>query len=151
MSLPVAILAGGIASRLRPLTRHVPKSLLEVAGKPFIVHQLECLRRNQIDRIVLCVGHLGEKIRETLGDGSHFRLRIDYVFDGPDLLGTGGGVDKPLPLLGDAFFVLSGDSFLQIDYQAVRMAFGQKGKLGLMDLYSNTRRMEQSNSLAADR
>jgi NDP-sugar pyrophosphorylase family protein len=147
MSLPVAILAGGLATRLYPLTENLPKSLIEVAGKPFIVHQIELLRRNQIDHIVLCVGYLGEMIQEALGDGQALHVRIDYFFDGPLLLGTGGVLKKALPLLGDSFFVLYGDSYLDVDYETVRNAFEGSGKLGLMTVYHNAGRWDRSNVL----
>ncbi|GAF93565.1 unnamed protein product, partial [marine sediment metagenome] len=150
MSLPVAILAGGRGTRLRPLTQTIPKSLLDVAGKPFIVHQIGLLRRNQIDHIVLCVSHLGEMIEEVLGHGRALHVHIDYVFDGPVLLGTGGALKKALPVLGDAFFVLYGDSYLDTDYQAARSAFERNGKLGLITVYRNAGRWDCSNILFVD-
>src|SRR5258708_19118577 len=102
---PVALLAGGLATRLRPITETIPKALVEVAGKPFVVHQIELLRRNGITRLVLCVGYLGEMIREVLGDGSAYNVHVDYSFDGPKLLGTAGALKKALPLLGGSVFV----------------------------------------------
>src|SRR5512147_1658810 len=118
MSLPVAILAGGLATRMRPLTERIPKSLLEVAGLPFAVHQIKLLRRHGLPRIVFCVGHLGEMLQAELGDGSQWGVSIDYSFDGPRLLGTGGALRQARSLLGDAFFVLYGDSYLECDYAA---------------------------------
>src|SRR6185312_2967362 len=90
MDLPVAILAGGIATRLRPLTERIPKLLVEVAGEPFFSHQLRLLKNAGLTRIVLCVGHLGEQIAARYGDGTKWGVRIEYSFDGPKLLGTGG-------------------------------------------------------------
>src|SRR5580658_3498417 len=110
--LPVAILAGGLATRLRPLTDRVPKSLLKIAGRPFIFHQLELLKTQGVGRAVLCVGHLGEQIEAAVGDGRALDLEIEYSFDGSELLGTGGALKKALPLLGEEFFVLNGDSYL---------------------------------------
>ena len=115
MSLSVAILAGGLATRMRPVTEHIPKALLEVAGKPFAIHQLELLRQHAIRRVVFCVGYLGEQIQETLGDGSRWGMELGYVFDGPKLLGTGGALRQAVPALGDAFLVLYGDSYLECD------------------------------------
>jgi len=135
MSLPVAILAGGLATRLRPLTERIPKSLVEVAGKPFAEHQIELLRRNGIMSVVFCVGYLGEQIEETLGDGCRWGITIRYVYDGPSLLGTGGAVRRALPALGDGFMVLYGDSYLDCDYAAVERAFWASGKLGLMTVF----------------
>jgi NDP-sugar pyrophosphorylase family protein len=116
--LPVAILAGGLATRLRPITEKVPKLLVEVAGEPFFSHQIRLLRAAGLTRLVLCVGYLGEKIVELYGDGSKWGVKIDYSFDGPKLLGTGGALIASLPKLGEAFYVLYGDSYLPVDYQA---------------------------------
>ncbi len=113
MMLPVAILAGGLATRLRPVCDRVPKALLSVAGRPFIFHQLEMLKQQGVERIVLCVGHLGEQIRHMVGHGQALGLSIEYSFDGRKLLGTGGALRQALPLLGDSFFVLNGDSYLR--------------------------------------
>src|SRR5437764_13922492 len=99
--LPIAILAGGLATRLRPITETIPKALIEIAGEPFLGHQLRLLSRGGIRRAVLCVGYLGEQIREYAGDGSAFGLRVEYAFDGPQLLGTAGAIRRALPLLGD--------------------------------------------------
>src|ERR1700680_2263767 len=90
--LPVAILAGGLATRLRPITEKVPKLLIEVADEPFFSHQIRLLKRAGLTRLVLCVGYLGEKIFEQYGDGSRYGVHIDYSFDGPKLLGTGGAL-----------------------------------------------------------
>ena len=111
---PVAILSGGLATRLRPVTEQMPKALLEVAGEPFVAHQLRLLKREGITRVVLCVGHLGDKIRDAIGDGRRFGLEVSYSFDGDTLLGTGGALRQALPLLGKCFFVLYGDSYLDI-------------------------------------
>jgi len=147
---PVAILAGGLATRLRPFTDKIPKVLVPVAGKPFFVHQLELLRRQGVTRVVLCLGHLGEKVREQFGDGSAHGVRLDYSFDGPVLLGTGGALKQALPRLGEKFFVLYGDSYLPIDFAPVAEAFERSGKLGLMTVYRNEGRYDTSNVVFAD-
>ena len=100
LEIPVAILAGGLATRLRPITQRIPKSLIPVAGKPFLAHQLALLQSRGIRRVVLCIGHLGEMIQREFGNGAAFDLQLDYSFDGPKLLGTGGAVKNALPLLG---------------------------------------------------
>jgi len=147
---PVAILAGGLATRLRPLTDKIPKVLVPVAGKPFLVHQLELLRRQGITRVVLCLGHLGEMVREQFGDGSAHGVRLDYSFDGPVLLGTGGALKQALPSLGEKFFVLYGDSYLPIEFASVAESFERSGKLGLMTVYRNEGRFDTSNVVFAD-
>ena len=119
--LPVAILAGGLATRLRPITERIPKVLVPVAGRPFLAHQLELLRGQGIRRAVLCVGHLGEMVQREFGDGAAHGVQLDYSFDGPAPLGTGGAVKRALPLLHDRFFVLYGDSYLPIDFRPVEI------------------------------
>src|SRR5437588_7344407 len=106
--LPIAILAGGLATRLRPVTETIPKALVEIAGEPFLAHQLRLLRAAGYERVVMCVGYLGEAIRDFAGDGSAWGLDIAYSFDGPQLLGTAGALAKAQPLLGEAFSVIYG-------------------------------------------
>src|SRR5215471_3698064 len=104
--LPVAILAGGLATRLRPLTETIPKALVEINGEPFLWHQLRLLRQNGINKVVLCVSHYGESVRESIGDGAAFGIHVEYSFDGATRLGTAGAIKNALPMLGEAFFVL---------------------------------------------
>ncbi len=150
LEIPVAVLAGGLATRLRPITEKIPKSLIPVAGKPFLAHQLELLRSRWIRRVVLCVGHLGEMIQHTFGDGSALGLQLDYAYDGPKLLGTGGALKRALPLLGMEFFVLYGDSYLPIEYRPVAEFFRRSGKLGCMTVYRNEGRYDTSNVVFRD-
>ena len=144
-SLPVAILAGGMATRLRPITQNIPKLLVEVAGEPFFTHQIRLLKQAGLTHLVLCVGFLGEQIVELYGDGSRWGVKIEYVFDGPKLRGTGGALINALPRLGENFYVLYGDSYLPIDYAAVGEAFLRSGQLGLMTVFENQGRFDQSN------
>jgi NDP-sugar pyrophosphorylase family protein len=148
--LPVAILAGGLATRLRPLTARVPKSLLTVAGRPFIFHQLEMLRSQGVERVVLCVGHLGEQVRATVGDGAIPGLTVSYSFDGEELLGTGGALKQALPLLGDEFFVLNGDSYLPCSLAATQRAYRVARRPALMTVLRNDNRWDRSNVLYRD-
>jgi NDP-sugar pyrophosphorylase family protein len=142
---PVAILAGGLATRLRPLTEKVPKLLIEVAGEPFFSHQLRLLRRAGLTRVVLCVGYLGEMIVDRYGDGREWGMHIDYSFDGPKLLGTGGALIHALPLLSDTFYILYGDSYLPIDYLDVGRTFLASGRQGLMTVFENRGQYDSSN------
>ena len=150
MSLPMAILAGGLATRLRPVTEQIPKALVEVAGLPFAVHQVTWLRSQGIDRIVFCVGYRGEMIRDALGDGRRWNVSIDYVFDGDRLLGTGGAIKRAQPVLGEAFFVMYGDSFLDCDLPSIEGAFRASGRAGLMAVFRNDNRWDRSNVLFVD-
>lgn len=143
--LTVAILAGGLATRLRPITETVPKSLLDVNGEPFVVHQLRLLQSKGIRRVVLCVGYLGEKVQRAIGDGSAFGIQVDYSFDGPDLLGTAGAIRNALPKLGDSFFVMYGDSYLPCDYAAIARNFESAGVLGMMTVFRNEGKWDTSN------
>lgn len=143
--LPIAILAGGLATRLRPLTQTLPKALVDIAGKPFIVRQLEYLKAQGFARVVLCVGYLGEQIRAVVGDGSGLGLDIRYAFDGPTLLGTGGALKRAAPLLGDRFFVAYGDSWMPVEYAPIERAFSAAGKPALMAVLENRDRWDRSN------
>lgn len=143
--LPVIILAGGLATRLRPITETIPKALIEVADKPFIWHQLDYLKKQGLSKIVLSIGYLGEMIQEVVGDGSQLGLEIQYSFDGDVLLGTGGAVKKALPMLGNEFFVLYGDSFLPINFSQVEKAFEGSQKKGLMTILKNENQWDTSN------
>ena len=145
MSLPVAILAGGLATRLRPITSTIPKSLVEVGGRPFAEHQIELLAGHGLTDIVFLVGHLGEMVRDALGDGSRLGVRLRYVFDGPEPCGTGGAIRRAVPELGEAFFVLYGDSYLECDYEAIEGVFAASGKSGLMTVCRNDDRWDRSN------
>ena len=143
--LTVAILAGGLATRLRPVTETVPKSLLEVNGEPFAVHQLRLLQAKGIRRVVLCVGHLGELVQSAIGTGSGLVLQVDYSFDGPALLGTAGAIKNALPKLGESFFVIYGDSYLPCDYAAIARNFESAGVLGMMTVFRNEGQWDTSN------
>lgn len=146
-AFPVAILAGGLATRMRPVTERIPKALIEVAGRPFVEHQLALLQREGIRKVVLCVGYLGEMIEAVIGDGSRFGLSVSYSFDGERLLGTGGALRRALPLLGSDFFVLYGDSYLDVEYAPVQAAYRDSGRPALMTVFRNEGRWDTSNVL----
>jgi NDP-sugar pyrophosphorylase family protein len=143
--LPVAILAGGLATRLGPLTEKAPKSLIQIAGEPFVAHQLRLLQSSGIQQVILCVGHLGEMIENAVGDGSAFGVKVDYSYDGKMLLGTAGAIRSALPKLGESFFVLYGDSYLPCDYAAIEREFSQSHKPGLMTVFRNDGQWDASN------
>jgi NDP-sugar pyrophosphorylase family protein len=142
---PVAVLAGGLATRLRPRTATVPKSMLPVGGEPFVAHQLRLLARQGVTEVVLCCGYLGEQIEAFVGDGSGFGCQVRYSFDGEKLKGTGGALRQALPLLGEHFMVTYGDSYLPTDYNAIYRAFLDSGMQGLMTLYRNENLWDRSN------
>jgi N-acetyl-alpha-D-muramate 1-phosphate uridylyltransferase len=143
--LPVVIIAGGLATRLRPLTTTIPKSLVDINGEPFVTHQLRLLQQQGITDVEMCLGYLGEQIIEVVGDGSHYGMNINYVFDGDKLLGTAGAIKRALPNLDDTFFVLNGDSYLPCDYFAVQQAFLASGKAAQMTVFRNEGKWDTSN------
>jgi NDP-sugar pyrophosphorylase family protein len=142
----VAILAGGLATRIRPRTLTVPKSMLEVAGRPFVDWQLEKLAACGVDDVVMCVAHLGDQIRAHVGDGARFGLRVRYSDEGPTLLGTGGALRAALPLLAPSVLVTYGDSYLPFDYAApLRELDAHDDCDGVMSVFANHGKWDASN------
>jgi len=142
---PVVILAGGMATRLRPITEKIPKALVEVGGQPFIVHQLNLLKSHDIRAVIISTWYKGEMIREFVGDGSRFGMEVQYAFDGEKPLGTGGAIRKALPFINSPFFVLYGDSYLPCDYADIQTHFDQHHQPGLMTVYRNAGKWDTSN------
>jgi NDP-sugar pyrophosphorylase family protein len=141
----IAILCGGLAQRMGSLTKDVPKSMLEVAGEPFIAHQLRLLVSAGFQRVVLLCGHLGSQINDYVQNGDHFGCSVSYSFDGPDLLGTGGAVRRALPLLSDVFMLTYGDSYCPTNYRRIYEAFQISQQPALMTIFHNDNLWDQSN------
>jgi NDP-sugar pyrophosphorylase family protein len=148
--VPLALLAGGLATRLRPITETIPKALVEVGGRPFIDHQLELFRRRGVRHVVLCLGYRGEQVQTHLGDGSALGVEVRYSYDGDRLLGTGGALRCAAPLLGPLFWVTYGDSYMDIDYGAALAEFLRRDALGLMTVLRNDDRWDRSNVVFHD-
>lgn len=151
----VVILAGGLATRIRPLTEQFPKALISIHGHPFLRFQLLLLKKYGFTDVVLSVGYEGQQIEEVFGNGSSLGIKLRYSYDGDFLLGTGGAIQKALPLLSDPFLVLYGDSYLDIDYGAVLNSFFRSEDsleypLGLMTVYRNDHQWDQSNVVFHD-
>lgn len=142
---PLALVAGGLATRMRPLTASVPKSLLTVSGEPFLAHQLRLLVEQGFSNIVICCGHLGKQIEDFAADGSRFGCSIRYSYDGTTLLGTGGAIRRALPLLGANFFVMYGDSYLLANPMRAWRAFLVSGQPALMTVVKNDSKRDASN------
>ncbi len=143
----VVILAGGLAQRLRPITETIPKAMVEVAGAPFIYHQLERLKKQGVFDVVLCLGYQGNQIEDYVGDGSRFGLHVKYAYDGEKLLGTGGAIRNALPLLGDVFYVTYGDTLLDVSYRDVFECFlKSQNAFGIMTVLKNQNRWDRSNT-----
>lgn len=144
----IAILAGGLATRLRPITETIPKALIDINGEPFILHQLRLLKKNGFKHVVVCAGFLGEQIEAVLGDGSSEGLSVQYSYDSPEagkLLGTAGALKQALPYLGEKFFVMYGDSYLPCDYAAIQDSFISQNKTSLMTVFHNQGLWDKSN------
>ena len=146
MQLPLAILAGGLGKRLEDKTLNTPKALTDVFGKPFISRQLNYLKKQGFNKIVICTAYLGDKIRKYVGDGTVYGLNISYSDDGEELLGTGGSIKKAIKLMNKDFFILYGDSFLPINFSLVEKAFKTEGKPALMTILKNNGQWDASNA-----
>jgi NDP-sugar pyrophosphorylase family protein len=143
--MQAVILAGGLGTRLRPLTERAPKAMTPVNGKPFIDHQLGLLKKGGVDEFVLCVGHLGEAIERHLGDGRPLGVSVRYSYDGPQLLGPAGALRKAEPLLRERFFVTYGDAYLRAPYVTLMGALAASGRLGVMAVFRNQGRFGKSD------
>jgi MurNAc alpha-1-phosphate uridylyltransferase len=143
--LPLAILAGGLATRLRPITDSIPKSMIEICGQPFVHWQMKQLAKCGFTEIVFCIAYKSEMIEDFLSDGAKYGIKIRYSHDGLRQLGTGGAIVKSLPLLGDRFMVLYGDSYLPIDFSEIEKIYMDSSKPALMTVYANNGRFDTSN------
>jgi NDP-sugar pyrophosphorylase family protein len=147
----VVILAGGLATRLRPLTEKFPKALIEINGRPFIDYQLYLLKTQGLTDIIMCLGHEGKQVEDHLGDGHKIGMNIRYSYDGPTLLGTGGAVRKTLDMVSDPFFVTYGDAYLRDDYPKILRHFHSLNEsrrtkaIALMTVYRNENQHDRSN------
>ncbi len=146
---PVCILAGGRGTRLGEHVRETPKPLLEVAGEPFLVHQLRLLASHGATSAVLCVGYLGELIERRIG-AEQAGISISYSYDAPGLDGTLGAIRRARPLLGERFLVLYGDAYLRVDYAAAASAWEESGLPAMMVVLRNEGRWDASNAIFAD-
>jgi NDP-sugar pyrophosphorylase family protein len=144
---PIAVLAGGLATRMRPLTEQLPKALLQVAGEPFIAHQLRLFAAEGIEDVKLLVGYRWEQIQAFAGDGRRFGVQLDYIVDGPEPLGTGGAIRNAIDRLGSEFLVTYGDAWLDTRYAAVVEAFHASGRQALICVFRNENRWDKSNVL----
>ena len=144
--MQVAILAGGLATRLGDLTRNHPKSMIKIWGKPFLEYQLELLQRGGIKNIVLCIGHMGEQIERHFGNGRRYGVNIRYSSE-DRLLGTAGALKKAEALLNNNFFTMYGDSYMFLDFTDAMNYFKSQNKLALMTVYKNYDRYDRSNTV----
>jgi len=150
MIFPIAVLAGGLATRLRPITEKIPKSLIEINNIPFVLHQLNLFQQNGLNHVHFCLGYLGEMVKNVV-DNSIFSktMNITYSYDGVKLLGTGGAIKNALPFVANEFFVTYGDSYLDINYKSIETRFIESAsdKSGLMSVYYNSDKFDTSNAI----
>jgi len=133
--MQAVILAGGLGTRLGPLTERIPKVMVQVMDKPFLLYLLELLKRGGISNIVLCVGYRGSQVRDFFADGEGLEIRITYSEEKGELLGTGGALKQAQGLLQDDFFVINGDTYIPLEYGEVHKAFIKRAKKALMVVY----------------
>jgi len=144
--MQVIILAGGLATRLSHLTEDLPKSLVEIMGRPFLDYQIDLLRRAGIDNIVLCVGHLGRQIENYCGNGKKHGVSICYSYEDMPL-GTAGALKNAASLLNDVFLCMYGDSYLPADFHAMMQYFEVRKELAMMTVLKNNNRFDKSNTV----
>ncbi len=149
MGVQCVILAGGLGTRMRPYTTTRPKALVPVNGTPFVDHQLRWLASHGVDEVVLSIGHLGEMLRDHVGDGARLGLRVRYVDEGTNLRGTAGALRLALDegALAERFLLTYGDSYLPIDFGAFARAFERSGRLAMMAVFRNAGRWDKSNAI----
>ncbi|MFN0029663.1 MAG: sugar phosphate nucleotidyltransferase [Acidimicrobiales bacterium] len=142
-----AILAGGLATRMRPLTETIPKALLPVAGRPFAWWQLRWLADQGVSDVVYCVAHMGEQIRDYVGDGDTWGLRVRYADEGTSLRGTAGALADAARagMLEDEFLVLYGDSYLDVSVSRLWQEFERSGHPMLLSVFHNGGAYDRSN------
>jgi len=146
MSMQVVILAGGMGTRIQSVAGNLPKAMIPVAGRPFILHQLDLLKRSGIDQVLLLVGYRGDMISDLLGDGSQLGFSIEYVHEKPDaLLGTGGALVNAVDKLMPEFLLMYGDSYLPVDYRAMIEWYHNQQRPSVMSVYRNHGQWDASN------
>ncbi len=148
--MQAGILAGGLGTRLRPLTEQIPKVMAFVNGKPFLLYLLKLLKSQGVNNIVLCIGYLGKQVRDFWGNGESLGLRIRYSEEKKGLLGTGGALKQAQNLLDEHFFVINGDTYLPVDYNEVEKTYLRRGKKAIMAVYDNHEDTEVKNNVELD-
>lgn len=152
--LTMVVLAGGLATRLRPVTEKIPKSLIDVNGEPFVYHQLRLFHNKGLERIHFCLGYLGEMVEEAIRKSVYIsKMKITFSYDGPTPLGTGGAIKKALPSLPEDFYITYGDSYLDISFKALEDFYLSRKKetAGVMAVYKNNGQFDKSNVIFEDK
>jgi NDP-sugar pyrophosphorylase family protein len=145
--LPIVILAGGLATRLRPLTDGIPKAMVSINGKPFIHWQIQKLAQEGFKEIIISIGHLGDQISDYLGNGERYNVGVKFIHDGNSQLGTGGALTKVAESLTGKFLVTYGDSYLPVSFSSIGSRFEKSNFLSIMTITSPAHSREKSNIL----
>lgn len=148
--MQAVILAGGLGTRLGDLTLSTPKVMLPFAGRPFLYHLVRLLIKQDIRNLVICIGYLGEQVRDFFGDGREMGVEIRYSDEGKNLLGTGGALKKALNLLDSHFLVLNGDTYLPIDYHEIEKEYLRADYKAMAVVYNNKVATKVKNNIALD-
>jgi NDP-sugar pyrophosphorylase family protein len=144
------ILAGGLGTRLGPLTKETPKVMVSINGKPFLLYLLQLLKGQEIKDIILSIGYLGQQVRDFFGNGKSLGVSLRYSEEKEKLLGTGGALKHTQSLLDDYFLVLNGDTYLPVDYRDVERTFLKHNKKAIMVVYDNQEDTGVKNNVALD-
>ena len=150
-NISVIILAGGLATRMKPITESIPKSLIKVNGRAFIDYQIDLLEKNEVRHIVISTGYLGDMLEKHL-NMLGAKTKIEFSPDGSKPLGTGGAIVKALPLLSESFIVLYGDSYLNVELKPIVKKYleAEQNLDGLMTIYKNNNNLDSSNVIYRD-
>ncbi|KYK33786.1 MAG: hypothetical protein AYK22_06115 [Thermoplasmatales archaeon SG8-52-3] len=149
--MQMVILCGGLATRLGKIAKKTPKSMIKIKNKPFLEYQIENIKRYSIKDIILCVGHLSEQIEKYFGNGDKFGVNIKYSYDTNKPLGPIGALKNAESLVDDIFFIMYGDSYLNVDFKKIANYFSNHNKLGLMVVYKNYNKFDKSNLIVNDK
>ena len=143
--MQTVIICGGLATRLKKLSKNTPKSMIKIKGKPFLEYQLEDLKRQNVKDILLCVGHLSEHIQDYFKDGEKFGLNLTYSHDGDKALGAIGSIKNAEEKLEDVFFTLYGDSYVFLNYKELYNHFNRQNQNAMMTVFQNNNKYDKSN------
>jgi len=149
--MQAVILAGGLGTRLGELTRDMPKVMLPFNDKPFLYYIISLLQKQGIKDVVLCIGYLGERVKNFFGNGKKLGVNIKYSAEDVKLLGTGGALRQARHLLNEYFLVLNGDTYLPADYLEVEKEYLRLGRKAMMVVYNNEVKTGVKNNIALDR
>ncbi|HMT27232.1 MAG TPA: sugar phosphate nucleotidyltransferase, partial [Candidatus Absconditabacterales bacterium] len=137
--MQIVILAGGLGTRLRPITETIPKPMVEVNNKPFLEYQILMLKKYGFKKILMLIGYKGEMIENYFQDGEKYGVKIEYSYEGDELLGTGGAIRNAYSKLEDNFIVINGDTYLDYDYHHMIDLYQKSDLAGYFTVLNNVK------------